>query len=474
MGGSWLKNYADESKSLDDLKGALEQRLKTIAPSKIVVVVDDLDRLTPSEAAQMISLVKGLGRLPNVVYLLGYHLDVLAQHLEKVYQGKSGDGSLYLEKIVQYQRRLPMLAVNSLVNLLEPLIEDSLTNADENTRKRFGDAWRNFAAHHIKTPRDVVRIGNAFKIAHSDVGEFTDPADLFILEVLLAKDVSLYSWIRQNLSSLCGEDFEFAGADGRRRLREVIEKQGYEKDDLSTRALALLFPRVAEAFQTYGSTNEDSRSRAQKRLHLLEFSRAYFDIAPPLGAWEKSFMSQIIASDSPDEAIATILTRAAATGQFQASLRAQFLEELVSEFGDGRPIPLSWFQALIRCSKTLAQFKDEERSFISRRDNYQRITNAIFRGLDATDEQHRANLILSTLKEAEDISILCRIVRTAIGDQNSDQGNRQRLSFAGHEDLVRNRLIEVIKRLADTGAIWEQVSPSDLIWFWRGPPKKKL
>ncbi|WP_085032135.1 KAP family P-loop NTPase fold protein [Ensifer aridi] len=467
-GGNWLKNYADESKSLDDLKGALEKRLKTIAPTKIVVVVDDLDRLTPGEAAQMVSLVKGLGRLPNVVYLLGYHLDVLAQHLEKAYQGKPGDGSLYLEKIVQYQRRLPMLAVNSLVSLLEPVIEDSLKNADENTRKRFGDAWRNFAAHHIKTPRDVVRIGNAFKIAHADVGEFTDPADLFILEVLLAKDASLYNWIRQNLSSLCGEDFEFAGADGRRKLREVIEKQGYEKDDLGTRALALLFPRVAEAFQTYGSTNEDSRSRAQKRLHLLEFSRAYFDIAPPLGAWEKSFMSEIIAADNPDEAIATILKRAETAGQFQASLRAQFLEELVAEFGDGRPIPLSWFQALVRYSKTFAQFKDEERSFISRRDNYQRLTNAIFRGLDATDEQARANLILSTLEEAEDISVLCRIVRTAIGDQNSNQGIRERLSFAGNEDLVRNRLIGVIKRLADTGAIWKQVNPSDVIWFWKG------
>lgn len=473
VGGNWLKSYADRTRSLDDLKGSLERQLKAIAPTKIVVVIDDLDRLTPKEAAQMISLVKGLGRLPNVIYLLGYHLEVLTQHLDKVHNGQNGEGTIFLEKIVQYQRRLPMLAHDSLIKLLDPLIDGSLRHADDNVRKRFGEAWRNFAIHRVKTPRDIVRIGNAFKIAHSDLGDHTDPADLFILEVIAAKDAGLYNWIRSNIQTLCGGSFEFAGPDGRKKLREFIEKAGYQKDTSAVRGLALLFPTVAEAFQTFGSSGDDRLSRIQKRIHLAECAPSYFDIAPPRGSWEKSFLEETLSSENPDEAIANILAKAVASGEFQSALRAQFLEVLVSEFGDGHPIPLPWLNALVKHSRTITEFKDAKDTFWNRRDNYQRMANAVFRGLDATEETARPDLILHAMEEAQDFSLLAHVLRSAIGNPKSDQSSRQRLSFAGSEDAVRDAMIDKIKELAKADAIWQQAKPADLIWFWhQGSPGK--
>ncbi len=68
------------SSSLEAAKRELAEALRS-SGKRIVVIIDDLDRLIPSEMRAMFSLVKSLGDLPNVLYVLSFDRDVVTRSM---------------------------------------------------------------------------------------------------------------------------------------------------------------------------------------------------------------------------------------------------------------------------------------------------------------------------------------------------------------------------------------------------------
>jgi predicted KAP-like P-loop ATPase len=94
--------------TVDQLREKLRTSLRKLSNQRILVIIDDLDRLTASEAVEMVSLVKSLGDLPNVIYLLSFDQGNLVKLLS---EGTKLNGSDYLEKIVQYPVHLPPVVI---------------------------------------------------------------------------------------------------------------------------------------------------------------------------------------------------------------------------------------------------------------------------------------------------------------------------------------------------------------------------
>jgi hypothetical protein len=90
--GDWSQKIAAKliaGPSLDDLKRDLFRLLSRLDGQQILVVIDDIDRLTPVEALEMVSPVKSLADLPNVIYLLVYEEERLSQLIR---EATSADG----------------------------------------------------------------------------------------------------------------------------------------------------------------------------------------------------------------------------------------------------------------------------------------------------------------------------------------------------------------------------------------------
>ncbi|NEJ88895.1 hypothetical protein GR223_23675 [Rhizobium leguminosarum] len=185
--------------TLDGVRMRLRRTLGALKDCKIIVVVDDLDRLTPAEAAEMVSLVKGLGDLPNVVYILCFDEIRLAS---LVTSALTLDGNEYLQKIVQYPVHLPPLETDDLARLLEADLGDMLPNLSNRNWQRISAAWLSFLQFYIRTPRDVRRLMNAFSVVSAGLADHTDPVDLLILEAIRIHEPRIYDWVRRNISSL--------------------------------------------------------------------------------------------------------------------------------------------------------------------------------------------------------------------------------------------------------------------------------
>ncbi len=185
--------------TLDHLREGLRTSLKKLPDRRILVIIDDLDRLTPSEAVEMVSLVKSLGDLPNVIYLLSFDRTNLAKLLSK---GTKLNGAEFLEKIVQYPVNLPPISTMSLAKLLDADLTEILGQLDTSEARRLGRTWHFALRHYLKTPRDVRIYGNSVAVSLASQRDFVDPVDMLLLELLRLHEPRLYDWVRENLDEL--------------------------------------------------------------------------------------------------------------------------------------------------------------------------------------------------------------------------------------------------------------------------------
>ncbi|MGX4773845.1 P-loop NTPase fold protein [Bradyrhizobium guangdongense] len=185
--------------TLDELRDRLRSALKKLPSRRILVIVDDLDRLTPSEAVEMVSLVKSLGDLPNVIYLLSFDQTNLERLLS---EGTKLNGAEFLSKIIQYPVNVPPILGRGLARLLDADLTEIIGELDSSDAQRLGRTWYFAFRYYLKTPRDVRLYGNSVAVALASQRDFVDPIDLLLLELLRLHEPRIYNWVRENLDEL--------------------------------------------------------------------------------------------------------------------------------------------------------------------------------------------------------------------------------------------------------------------------------
>jgi predicted KAP-like P-loop ATPase len=185
--------------TLDQLRQRLRTILARLRRQRILIVVDDLDRLTPAEALEMVSLIKSLGDLPNVIYLLSYDHVLLSRLIKKAGQP---DGHQFLEKIVQYPVHLPPAEESDLIQLLDSDLTFLLGELADRDRQRIGLTWHFVYRHYLRNPRDIRRYINSLAVALPVLRDYVNPIDLALLELLRLYETDVYWWVRANLETI--------------------------------------------------------------------------------------------------------------------------------------------------------------------------------------------------------------------------------------------------------------------------------
>jgi len=196
---SWLSDMIEDGESVEDLHKQLSTALAGQA-KRFVVIIDDIDRLAPDEALAMFRLVKSVGRLPNVIYMLAFDR-LLAEKV--VAERFPSEGPHYLEKIVQASFELPMPLVEDLHAQIQNLIF-SIRPPDDESVVHVMNLFHAVLTPEIKTPRDVVRFGNAFTVTWPAVAGDVDLGDFIAIEALRLFQPALHKALRENQSLLCG------------------------------------------------------------------------------------------------------------------------------------------------------------------------------------------------------------------------------------------------------------------------------
>ncbi len=113
--------------TLEELKKEIEGDLKTLAKLqpglRFCIIIDDLDRLEPVEAIEILRLVKKVGDFPYLTYLLCFDREILAEQVEQAL--RAGNGEDFLEKIFQNIVPLPPQEPFALRRFLRKILQES-------------------------------------------------------------------------------------------------------------------------------------------------------------------------------------------------------------------------------------------------------------------------------------------------------------------------------------------------------------
>jgi hypothetical protein len=257
----------------DTLESTFQKLAEVLAEQdrRFLVVIDDLDRLSPDEALAIFRLIKSVGRLPNVMYLVVFDRQLAEKAVSERYPS---EGPHFLEKIIQAGFELPAPLPTDLNNAVLASISEICGSPNEDQIVRFMNVFYDVVAPYIASPRHVSRFQNAISVTWPAIAGDVNSADFAALEILRLYEPGLFSAIKSNKQLVCGTQGQgdVNGNDQSRFdvfLREVPE----DRHELARTAIQRLFPRLENmATPANGlASGVQNAESASKRISIPTF-----------------------------------------------------------------------------------------------------------------------------------------------------------------------------------------------------------
>jgi hypothetical protein len=342
-------------------------------PRRVVVLVDDLDRAAPPEILAMLKLVKLIADLPNITYIVALDKERVSSAVADTLKLKGAED--FLEKIVQVGVDLPPFGENQLAKMIvdgaQAIARAANMNPDvlavewSGWKMLLDQSYIGNIRRLVKTPRDVVRILNAYRFAllTARVQPEVHEVDLLLLCVLQVRCTQLFRALRNNRELLLGDELRgmLEKIIGRQGDPDVIRKARAERMvamlvsagvnvDAEARAFieassaernirkGVIAPEIEIVLELFPDCvegraveHEQSRARRECRIASPAHFQGYFRLDPPAGLVRRADIESIykqLLSDSFDG------SRATATVEYVLKLSAEELESLERGLAD--------------------------------------------------------------------------------------------------------------------------------------------
>ncbi len=267
------------STSISDTKDKLIKELKK-KNKKIIVVIDDIDRLSNEQIRMVFQLVNQVAGLPNIIYLLSMDKDIVVRALKKV---QDCDGEEYLEKIVQVPFSIPKLDKDKVLNLFLYKIDEILNKKEKLNfdKNHWSKVYWKCINPYINTIRDVNRIINTFQFRYNLVCDEVNFVDMLAIEVVHTMKPQIHEWIIKNKNDICGGSSGYSGvvyAEQDIKREKYIEKLKEIGGEEALEVIATLFPKIdKEINHNYESVSEDDLRKNQRIADSNKF-KVYFSL----------------------------------------------------------------------------------------------------------------------------------------------------------------------------------------------------
>ena len=281
-GAEQVASLAGQGRTMEEQRDGLIEALGEF-DGRIVVFLDDLDRLADAEIREIVRLVKLVGDLPRVTYVLAFD----RQRVEQALGAPETDpvrarerGRAFLEKIVQSQHDIPPLRHHTVLEFMLARVNASIAPYPErhfhehDFNNMLGLAFR----FMVQTPRDAVRIANAMPAAMELDGDEVALADLIGLETLRVLEPDVHAGLADVGDILTGEgligDVDRVENENRERLDALLLRARHP--DAVRALLGQLFPKADRALGGGGRGFADERrERREQRVAITGVLRAY-------------------------------------------------------------------------------------------------------------------------------------------------------------------------------------------------------
>ena len=317
-GISGLAGTTSKDRSVQKVKDDITEALSELE-KPIVVVIDDIDRLTKIEIREIFKLVRLTASFPNIIYLLAFDREPVEQALSEDHI----PGHAYLEKIVllnfdvpQAQRKLLQSRISAELDILT-----SVTNATLDKERLDHFIYPKVIMPLLSNLRDLKRYAISTKLTIKSLGAQVDLVDLLAMEALRVLRPRIFQRLLKLRYELT-EAYNFMGRKDEQSKETIIHKllEAFPDDEAVIKSLLdYVFPAALSAHEPghLGSW------RTAHRMADIEFLNVYFDRVAP---------DQLVAFRHSEHAFSFLNNRSALKKYLIESVSPEMLEDVIFGF----------------------------------------------------------------------------------------------------------------------------------------------
>lgn len=242
-------------------KGEIDRLLGKIG-TRVIVFVDDIDRLEADTTELLFRMLRLCGNLKNVTYVLAFDSDAVERHLNP---HDPASGRRYLEKITQVSYNIPRPSRSALRIILQEELDDVVdVIATDSERRRRPNARRyermleHGMARHFGTIRGVKRYVNALRLSLRPVKDYVDLVDFFVIELVRVVYPDIYLWLSNNRYRLLRDNRNGASNSHSGSVIAMMEESGMSAD--VTKSLVVMLSDVFPALRDGTRAGDSSRA----------------------------------------------------------------------------------------------------------------------------------------------------------------------------------------------------------------------
>lgn len=295
--GGWILNWkffqsVKSITTIPKLKEIISANLIS-RKKKLLIIVDDIDRLSSTETQQLFRLIKSNADFPNTIYLLAYQQDIVEENINKHSEINGRD---FLNKIVQIPFHIPKVKSEKILGFLTEELDKWIKDLPDSSdilydRDHWIEIYHYGFKHFFNNLRDVKRFLNSYKfnlsiMINKDSFEI-NPTDLMALETIRLFCPDFFTFMRDNKFAFLGDSgLEYALLEEKndKSRKEIIEKhisdEFGEYKELLTSLLTYMFPQLSSLLLNKHRAEDKDKWLYELRICHEACYDAYFSLYP--------------------------------------------------------------------------------------------------------------------------------------------------------------------------------------------------
>ncbi len=254
------EDLSGDNKTLLEIKKEINKVLEK-SNYKIIIFIDDIDRLDKKEIYSVFKLIKNVVNFNNLVFILAFDPDYVAKAIFNRYGNDEIAGKKFLEKIINIPLELPLIENADLDYFVKTKLEEKLEKLNVDEIQKI-DLIQKINGRYFENPREFIRILNAFTISAHIVGNEVNIHDLFWIEYLKIKNPIVYKLIKDYVKFITN----------RMLINEIIT---FEHDDtlekIKEKSKNLTFTVVKSLFNGKDKNQIDKELRVCSLNHIEKY-----------------------------------------------------------------------------------------------------------------------------------------------------------------------------------------------------------
>lgn len=281
--GSNALEISNQKNNLDSVKVDVVNALMN-QNQKIIIIIDDIDRLNNEQIRLIFQLVNCVADFPNMIYLLSFDKSVVVRALE---DEQKCNGEEYLEKIIQVPFDVPEAKRTDVHKLLF----DQLNNLWFNEipcsifdNEYWSNVYSECLSPLLNSIRDVNRVMNVYRFKYEFLHSETNCIDLLAITTLQIFAPNIFEWIKNNTILLTGSSCGMGTSsnDQNKRRDEMTKRFERVTDnaEFMLKSLQVIFPNFSwKTGGHYHSGETEEQLRYMQRISCPDRTSLYFNLS---------------------------------------------------------------------------------------------------------------------------------------------------------------------------------------------------